>query len=235
MTVNVPARPTTADPNPGPSAVPDPRSPQGTAPPKGRKSPSPLAGERLRPLTRLQVEDHMPELGDLYAQTSGGEPWAWNWARSAFLERLATDVRRPGFALLTAQTTLSSGTTLLTGCAHGFPVRGDGPWWQGLDGYLPRGLLRVAASGRLFAISEILVGHRVRTQNQSRDWNLARRLQRRLLTDHAAALGVMLVHRADVRTLKALRSWGWQYALADVADARGRPLFAPPNRILVLR
>ncbi|GAA4064424.1 hypothetical protein [Streptomyces shaanxiensis] len=177
----------------------------------------------------------MPELGDLYAQTSTGDPCAWNRARSAFLRRLATDVRRPGFALLIAETTVSSGATLLTGCAHGFPVRGGGPWWQGLDGYLPEGLLRVAASGRLFAISEILVGRSVRTQNQSRDWNLARRLQRRLLTDHAAALGVMLVHRGDVRTLEALRFWGWQYVLADVADARGTPLCAPPCRVLVLR
>lgn len=233
MTVNVPGRPTTA--TLGPHPVPDPRRPQKPAPPRGRQAPSPLTGERLRPLTRLQVEDHTPELGDLYAQTSGGDPWAWNRARSAFLRRLASDVRRPGFALLVAETTVSSGTTLLTGCAHGFPVRGDGPWWQGLDAYLPQGMLRVAASGRLFAISEILVGHRVRTQNQNRDWNLARRLQRRLLADHAAALGVMLVNRADVRLLEALRSWGWQYVLADVADARGAPLFAPPCRVLVLR
>ncbi|MFG2553952.1 hypothetical protein [Streptomyces sp. NPDC048581] len=236
MTENVPDRPTTS--TLGPPPVPDPRRPERPARSKGRRAPSPLAGECLRPLTRCQVEDLTPELGDLYAQTSGGDPCAWNRERSAFLRRLATDVRRPGFALLVAETSVSSGATLLTGCAHGFPVRGDGPRWEGLDGYLPQSLLRVAASGRLFAISEILVGHRVRTQNQSRDWNLARRLQRRLLTDHAAALGVMLVNRGDARMLEALRSWGWQYLLTDVADtadARGMPLCAPPCRVLVLR
>lgn len=173
----------------------------------------------------------MPEIGDLYAQTSGGEPWAWNQARSAFLQRLAGDVRRPGFALVAAETTVPPGTTVLTGCAHGFPVRGDGPWWQGLDGYLPENLLRIAASGRLFAISEILVGRRVRTQDQDRDWNLARRLQKRLLGDHAAALGVMLVNRGDTDTLDALRSWGWQYV---PAEAR-RALLCAPCRVLVFR
>ncbi|UUU23689.1 hypothetical protein [Streptomyces sp. DSM 40750] len=211
-----------------------------------RQGPSPMTGECLRPLTRRQVQDRMPELGDLYARTSGGEPWAWNGARTAFLRRLTSEVRRPGFALLIAETTVPSGTTVLTGCAHGFPVRGDGPWWQGLDGYLPESLLRVAGAGRLFAVSGILVGRRVRTENQARDWNLARRLQTRLLTDHAAALGVMLVNRGDVETLEALRSWGWRHmsadarsgaesgAVGDAARVPAVPSYAP-CRVLVLR
>jgi hypothetical protein len=45
---------------------------------------SPHEGERLRPLTRGQVEDRLQELGDLNAEVSGG-PWAWNEARAAFL------------------------------------------------------------------------------------------------------------------------------------------------------
>lgn len=205
-----------------------------------RQGPSPMTGERLRPLTRRQVQDRLPELGELYARTSGGEPWACNGARTAFLRRLTSEVRRPGFALLIAETTAPSGTTVLTGCAHGFPVRGDGPWWQGLDGYLPESLLRVAGAGRLFAVSGILVGRRVRTENQGRDWNLARRLQKRLLTDHAAALGVMLVSSGDVGTLESLRSWGWRYVLADArggvdaARVAAVPSYAP-CRVLVLR
>ncbi|MFF5521646.1 hypothetical protein [Streptomyces coeruleorubidus] len=59
-------------------------------------------------------------------------------------------------------------TTALTGCAYGSPVRGDGPWWEGFDGYLPGRLLRFAASGRLFVISGIHVPSRVRRQNQDR-------------------------------------------------------------------
>ncbi|MGP4087700.1 hypothetical protein [Streptomyces sp. KR55] len=163
-------------------------------------------------------------MGDLYAETSGGGPWAWNQARGAFLRRLAADVRRPGFELLIAE------TTALTGCAYGFPVRPDGPWWEGFDGYLPGRLLRIAAAGRLFVVSEILVPPRVRRQNQGRAWNLARRLQRRLLTDHGSALGVTLVNRYDARTVEALRSWGWRYIEGDTH--RTPPL--GPFRVLVL-
>ncbi|MEV5355650.1 hypothetical protein ACIPM2_06750 [Streptomyces sp. NPDC086081] len=168
----------------------------------------------------------MEELGDLYAQTSGGGPWAWNQARSAFLRRLAADLRRPGFELVIAE------STELTGCAYGFPVRGDGPWWEGLDGFLPGDVLRTAASGRLFAISVILVPPRVRRENQSRPWNLARRLQRRLLTDHGAALGVMLVSRSDGRTTEALRSWGWRCVEADAPAASS--CARRPSRVLLL-
>jgi hypothetical protein len=178
----------------------------------------------VRELTRRQIEDRLGELGDLYAETSGGGPWAWNQARGAFLRRLAADVRRPGFSLLIAE------TTALTGCAYGFPVRGDGPWWEGLDGYLPEGLLGLAASGRLFVVSVILVPPRVRRQYQDRAWNLARRLQKRLITEHGAALGVTLVNRCDDRTAEALRSWGWRYLEGDTRGTSPRG----PFRVLVL-
>ncbi|MFI6009616.1 hypothetical protein ACIBAG_12450 [Streptomyces sp. NPDC051243] len=197
---------------------------------RGRQGPSPLAGERIRPLSRWQIEDRLEELGDLYAQTSGGDPRAWNQDRRLFLRALAVEVQRPGFALLVAERGVlrepPGAGVVLTGCAYGFPVRAHGPWWRGLDGYLPRDLLRLAASGKLFAISGLLVHSEVRTQNQGRDWNLARRLQRRLLADHSAALtdrpavlGVILVDRRDTVTLRALRSWGWRSVTADSKDA----------------
>ncbi|MGC9538224.1 hypothetical protein [Streptomyces sp. UG1] len=145
MTVNVPVPPTTAEPL-GRHVGPDRRGTRKLRQPGPERGSSPRAGERVRELTRGQIEDRMGELGDLYAQTSGGGPWAWNQARSAFLRRLVADVRRPGFELVIAE------TTELTGCAYGFPVRGDGPWWEGLDGYLPGSLLRAAASGRLFVM-----------------------------------------------------------------------------------
>ncbi|MCT9075128.1 hypothetical protein [Streptomyces fulvoviolaceus] len=199
--------------------------------PRRRQSPSPMAGECLRPLNRRQLEDRWGELGDLYIRTTGHEPAAWDQDRSEFLRRLAGDMRRPGFALLAAEAVVPPGTTVLSGCAYGFPVRGEGPWWHGLDDCLPSSLLRAAAAGELFAISEIVVERRVRTHDQDRDWNLARRLQRRLLADHAATLGVMLVERHDVETLDALWSWGWRYA---PVDARGA-LLAAPCRVLILR
>ncbi|MBP5892163.1 hypothetical protein [Streptomyces scabiei] len=225
MILNVPVPPTATE-LPGRLAGPD-RHGTGTGKPSSsrpERGSSPREGQRVRPLSRRQIEDHLQELGDLYAETSGGGPWAWNQARGDFLRRLAADVRRPGFELLVAE------TTALTGCAYGFPVRGDGPWWEGFDGYLPVRLLRIAASGHLFVISGIHVPSRVRRQNQDRAWNLARRLQKRLLTDHGAAVGVTLVNRSDHRTVDALRSWGWRYIEGDT------PRTAPlgPFRVLVL-
>ena len=137
----------------------------------------------------------------------------------------------PGFGLLVAEAAGPAGATVLTGCAYGFSVHGAGPRRQGLDGYLPENLLRIAALGRLFAIADILVERRVRTQDQSREWNLARRLQKRLLSDHPAALGVTLVDRGDVDAYEALLSWGWRCL---PAEAGGVSRFAP-RRLLVLR
>ncbi|MFF7050707.1 hypothetical protein ACFY94_20315 [Streptomyces griseorubiginosus] len=225
MSVNLSVPPTTTE-LVGAHVGPDRRGTRKQRRPGPERGSSPRAGERVRELTRGQIDDRMGELGDLCAQTSGGGPWAWNQARSAFLRRLAADVRRPGFELVIAE------STELTGCAYGFPVRGDGPWWEGLDGHLPGSLLRAAASGRLLVISAMLVPPQVRTENQDRPWNLARRLQKRLLTDHGAALGVMLVSRSDGRTAEALRSWGWRYVEGDAP--RTAPFPHGPFRVLVL-
>lgn len=185
---------------------------------------SPQVAERVRPLTRGQVADRLQELGDLYAETSGGDPWAWNEARVVFLRHLAADARRPGFSLLIAE------TTALTGYAYGFPTSGTGPWWAGLDGHVRGSLLRRAASGRLFVVSGIVVPPRVRREYRDPVWNLARRLQRRLLADHGAALGVALVDVRDHRTVETMRSWGWRYA----GDGTLQPVPPGPFRILVL-
>ncbi|WP_432032437.1 hypothetical protein [Streptomyces antibioticus] len=220
MTVNVPGR----------------RGPQG---------PSPLEGERIRPLSRWQIEDRLAELGDLYAQTAGGDSRAWNHDRELFLRRLAGEVQRPGFALLVAErsvpgTPACGESAVLAGCAYGFPVRADGPWWRGLDGYLPRDVLGLAVSGRLFAISGLVVHSKVRTHHQGRDWNLARRLQRRLLADHTAGLadgtgvlGVTLVEREDAMTLRALRSWGWRSVAPDASGAHDMLRYAPCHALVL--
>ncbi|WP_369390758.1 hypothetical protein AB5J72_26180 [Streptomyces sp. CG1] len=213
---NVPApRPAPGKPRPRPRTPGRPRCERGA---------SPYEGERLRPLTRGQVEDRLQELGDLYAKVSGGGPWAWNQARSAFLRHLAADTRRPGFSLLIAE------TTALTGCAYGFPAGGAGPWWTGFDGHLPGSLLSCAATGRLFVLSGIIVPPRVRREHPDRAWNLARRLQRRLLADHGAALGVTLVDTRDHRALETLWSWGWRSAGDDTLTT----LPPGPFRVLVL-
>ncbi|MGW1888704.1 hypothetical protein ACWCP6_00370 [Streptomyces sp. NPDC002004] len=184
-----------------------------------------MQAEHVRPLNRRQLEDRLEDLGDLYAELRGAESWARRRGRGGFLRRLEADVRRPGFALMIAE------TTVLTGCAYGFPVNDHGSWWRDVDGLLPASLLRLAASGKLFAVVEILVEPRVRAQHRNHDWNLARRLQNRLLTDRDAAVGVTLVSRTDTGTLDALRSWGWRCV---AAESPGVPLAASPWHALVL-
>ncbi|MFJ6085824.1 hypothetical protein ACIQI8_30980 [Streptomyces sp. NPDC092369] len=180
------------------SALEHPRARAGP----GRQCPSPWEAERLRPLSRGQVMDRLPELCEMYAANSGAEPCRWDLLRHTFLSRLTDDMRRPGFTLLVAEN-----STMTTACAYGFPLRAG-----------------------LFAIREIVVRPQVRRQSTDRDWNLARRLQRRLLGEHADATGVTLVARFDVPTLAALRAWGWRDLPAD--EHRTHP--ADPRRVLYL-
>jgi hypothetical protein len=79
-------------------------------------------------------------------------------------------------------------------------------------------------------VSGMVVPVRVRRENQDRAWNLARRLQRRLIADDGAALGVMLVDPRDDGTVATLRSWGWRSAGGDTPTA----LPPGPLRALVL-
>ncbi|MEV0909275.1 hypothetical protein [Streptomyces hokutonensis] len=218
MTVNVPGRPMTADfaRHGGADAHAGADAAQGEKPwsPGRERGPSPRQGDRLRPLSRRQVEDRFEDLGDLYEETCGGGTRAGTRSRADFLRRLAGDVRRPGFTLLIAE------NTTLTAFAYGFPVRGADPWWQGCDTRLPRTVRGLAVTGGLFAVSGIVVPARVRTHYQDRDWNLARRLQRRLLADHAQALGVTLLPATDTETLAAYRAWGWRDVVAEARDPR---------------
>ncbi len=160
---------------------------------------------RLRRANRRLAQSLGGELADLYVasrKTSPRDPYRRTdrtdrTDRQSFLNRLASDIRRPGFAMVIAE------TDGLVGCAFGFPVRGDGFWWPGFDGALPRGIEQLAESGSVFAIVDTLV------RPHPRDQDVARRLQERLLTDHRASLGATLVDRADHLTLSALHSWGW--------------------------
>jgi hypothetical protein len=178
-----------------------------------------MAPVRLRRLNRWLVEDLCEDLADLYVEsrvTAPGDAYR-RPSRQNFLDRLTTDIRRPGFAMVIAE------TDRLMGCAFGFPVRGDGSWRVGFDGTLPRSIDQLTVSGRVFAFADILV----RPHPQDRD--LARRVQERLLTDHQSSLGATLVDRADRATSAALRSWGW----LDIGKFR-RPAGPTTFRALVL-
>ncbi|GAA1897712.1 hypothetical protein GCM10009837_20040 [Streptomyces durmitorensis] len=177
------------------------------------------AWSRLRRVNRWLVEDLLEDLADLYVESRETEPREEYRSRSRqdFLNRLAGDIRRPGFAMVIAE------TDGLVGCAFGFPVRSDGFWWSGFDGELPRSIEQLTESDRAFAITNILV------RPHSQDQALARRLQERLLGDHQASLGTTLVDQADHLALCAFRAWGWQ----DIGEN-----WSPPGaivfRVLVL-
>lgn len=177
--------------------------PVGTHPhhPVRALAPSPWEAEHIRQLTRSQILDRQAELGALRASTSGSESWEWDRLSRTFLRRLVIDIRRPGFALVIAE----DETT--TACAYGYPLR-----------------------PRLFEIREMVVPRRVRERFTNRDWNLARRLQRRLLDDHGHATGLISIDRSDRSSLRALESWGWK-------EAVGPPYGPPPwnpYRVLLL-
>jgi hypothetical protein len=180
------------------TAQPEQRQPH--ASPAGE--PATMDAVRLRRLNRWLAQGLGEELADLYVdsrETSAPEAYRGR-SRQDFLHRLTGDIRRPGFAMVIAE------TDRLVGCAFGFPVDSDGFWWLGFDGALPRSIEQLTGSGGVFAITTTLV----RPHPQDRE--VARRLQERLLSNHQASLGATLVDQNDHPTLAALRSWGWRDA-----------------------
>ncbi|MFJ2237672.1 hypothetical protein [Streptomyces sp. NPDC087859] len=161
--------------------------------------PSTMDAVRLRRVNRWLAQGLGGELADLYVdsgETSVPEAYR-SRSRQDFLNRLTGDIRRPGFAMVIAE------TDHLVGCAFGFPVSSDGFWWLGFDGALPQNIEQLTASGGVFAITSILI------QPHPQDQDMARRLQERLLGDHQASLGATLVDQNDHPTLASLRFWGW--------------------------
>jgi hypothetical protein len=161
---------------------------------------------RLRRVNRSLAQDLSGKLADLYVDARETSPREAYRApgRQDFLNRLTGDIRRPGFAMVIAE------TDHLVGCTYGFPVRSDGFWWLGFDGALPQSIEQLTESGGVFAITSILV------QPHEQGQDMARRLQERLLSDHQASLGATLVDQNDHPTLASLRSWGW----LDVGEVR---------------
>ncbi|WP_260327367.1 hypothetical protein [Streptomyces sp. TLI_185] len=169
-------------------------------------------------MNRWLAQGLVGELADLHVdsrETSAAEAYR-SRSRLDFLNRLTGDIRRPGFAMVIAE------TDHLVGCAFGFPVRSDGFWWLGFDGALPQSIEQLTAAGGVFAITSILV------QPHPQDQDVARRLQERLLSDHQASLGATLVDPDDHPALASLRSWGW----LDVGEV-WRPVGTTMFRALV--
>lgn len=155
-------------------------------------------GIRLRRLTRWQAEGVREDIADLAAQSVAGTPGEACPDRGDFLRRLAVSAHRPGFALLVAE------TTVLVGCAFGFPVGPGGSGRWEFDRRLQESIQRLTACARFVVLTQV-VAH---PHPQRRD--IAGRLQQQLLTDRHAALGVALLHPADQAGHAAFESWGWQ-------------------------
>ncbi|MFJ8363147.1 STAS domain-containing protein [Streptomyces sp. NPDC093984] len=155
-------------------------------------------GIRLRRLTRWQTEGMAEDIADLAMASVADTPGEPFHDRGEFLRRLAVSARHPGFALLIAE------TTVLVGCAYGFPLCPDASGRRGFDRLLQESIQRLTTCARFVVLTQV-VAH---PHAQHRD--IARRLQQRLLTDQHAALGVTLLHPADQVGHAAFESWGWQ-------------------------
>ncbi|MFG3010389.1 STAS domain-containing protein [Streptomyces cinerochromogenes] len=167
-------------------------------PPRRPDQPVLKDGIRLRRLTRWQAEDMREDIADLAAESVAGTAGEAYHDRGDFLHRLAVSAHRPGFALLVAE------TTVLVGCAFGFPVGSDGSGRREFGGTLQEIIHRLTSQTRFVVLSQV-VAH---PHAQHRD--IARRLQQRLLTDLHSSLGVTLLHPADQAGQAAFASWGWQ-------------------------
>ncbi|MER6279694.1 STAS domain-containing protein [Streptomyces sp900105245] len=165
-------------------------------------------GIRLRRLTRQQTQDMSGDIADLAA-----EPVAWLSAqayrdRGGFLRWLAANARRPGFALVVAE------TTVLVGCAFGFPI---GPGARS-ERELQESVQRLTGRAHFLFLTQVVAPHHA----QRRD--IGHRLQQRLLADRHTALGVTLLLATDKGGQAAFESWGWENCGEMVSmPGRGAP------------
>src|SRR5579884_1879738 len=110
----------------------------------------------LRRLSRWQADANREALADLFVEAYEEPPGEEFRNRGGFLERLSDHVQRPGFDLLLAE----DGPPV--GCVYGFPLHRDGSWWHDFDGTLPEDIEELTASGRVFAVVELMVRPRYR-------------------------------------------------------------------------
>ncbi|MFF5407040.1 STAS domain-containing protein [Streptomyces misionensis] len=177
--------------------------------------PALLEGIRLRRLTREQAEGMSEDIADLAVEPATGLFAHADRQRDAFLDRLAAVARRPGFALLVAE------TTVLVGCAFGFPV---GPGDRSERG-LQESVQRLTGCARFMLLTQTVAHHHA--QHRA----IGRRLQQRLLADRHAALGAVLLHPADRTGQSAFESWGWR----NCGQMVGLPGLGAPCLLVLFR
>ncbi|MFJ9202800.1 STAS domain-containing protein [Streptomyces flaveolus] len=177
-----------------------PVTPEGTTgtPEESVRGPDLTEGVRLRRLSRWQAEAMGEDIADLAVASVAGTAGEAYHERHEVLRRLAVSARRPGFALLVAE------TTALVGCAYGCPVRTGGSGRREHDDTLPECI------GRLTSCAEFVVLTQFVAHPHPRNRDIARRLQQHLLADRNSSLGVTLLHPADRTGQATFASWGWR-------------------------
>ncbi len=138
------------------------------------------------------------DLADLYMECTDTAPaHAYRGRGEVPATGSPETLRQPGFGMVVAE------TNALAGCVFGFSVGREGAWWRGFRGDPPRVVERLTAAGQVFAITTIVV------HPHERDRGLTRRLQRRLLADHHAALGATLLASVDDDAYSGFAALGW--------------------------
>ncbi|MER5440143.1 hypothetical protein [Streptomyces sp. NPDC002790] len=172
----------------------------------------------LRRLTRWQAEQQREGIADVYVTAYRGAAGAEYRDRASFLGRFEQHVRHDGFDMTVAD------APGLVGCAYGYRLERDGAWWADLPVEVTRQTEELAASGRVFALAELMVlsGHRRH--------GVATRLGDLLLSRHTQDLVVAGVggNRRAAGVGQLLRAWGWKElpASGPGAGESGREVWA---------
>ncbi|MFZ3599527.1 hypothetical protein [Streptomyces sp. BH104] len=154
----------------------------------------------LRRFTRWQAEQQREAVADVYVTAYRGAAGDEYRDRASFLRRYEQHVRRDGFDMVVAD------APGLAGCAYGYRLERDGAWWADFPVGVTRQTEELTASGRVFALTELMV------LPAHRHHGVATRLGDLLLSRHAQDLVVAGVdgngRAAGVGQL--LRAWGWK-------------------------
>ncbi len=158
-----------------------------------------MAEVYLRRLTRWQAEQQREAVADLYVTAYRGAAGAEFRDRTEFLHRFQQHMQHDGFDMAVAD------ATGLVGCAYGYRLERDGAWWAGFPVEVTPRIEELTASGRVFALAELMVlpAHRRR--------GVATRMGELLLSRHPEDL---VVAGLDPGTSTAgigrlLSAWGW--------------------------
>ncbi|MFJ8494493.1 GNAT family N-acetyltransferase [Streptomyces sp. NPDC094038] len=167
----------------------------------------------FRRLSRWQADGDREELADLYVAAYEEPPGDEYRNREGFLARLAVDVQRAGFDMVAADDE-DGDDDEPAGVAYGYPLHRDGSWWRGFVGVVPDEVEELTASGKVFALAELMVlpEHRRR--------GIGGRLQQRLLSVGHAERAVALLDPVNTEAQTAFRAWGWN-RLGELRPGRG--------------